>query len=198
MTRRRRIHHHVDRKRDHRTRPVRILVDLAEQQIHRHGHAVIDLHLVADGEIEFVENDRLRNVRGQRRITLHHRNRTRTPAFVGGWKFRSAAERKGRDHLNRKRRRVVVVDDDRDIRLALAHPFLGFLETREHPLPVRLLGSAVVDCCADGRHMRRSDTCDDSGHGSTSVLLISLWTSSPWLSLSAWGRRRAASPARRQ
>ena len=154
MAGRRRIHHDIDRKRNHRTRPVRIFVDLAEQQVHRHGHAVIDLHLVADGEVELIENDRLRYVRGKRRITLHHRNRTRTPTFIGRWELRGAAKRKGRDHLDRECRSVIVVNNDRDVRLGLAHPFLRFLEARKHPLPIGLLGLAVVDRRADSRHVR--------------------------------------------
>src|ERR1700733_14799621 len=189
----RRIHHHVDREWNHRARPVRILVDFAEQQVHRHGHAVIDVHLVADGEIEFVEDDGLRDMRGKRRMTLDHRHRPRSPAFVGWRKFRGAAEREGRDHLHRERRGVIVVDDDGDVGLGFAHPLLRSLETRENPFPIRLLGLVVVDRRADGGHMRRTYSCDDPGHGVTSVLLIWIWSWSTWLWLSPWAWHRPPS-----
>ena len=190
MPGRRRIEHHVDRERDDRARP---FLRRAEHQVHRHGQAVIDLHLVADGEIELVEDDRLRDVRGELRMALHHRHRARSPAFVGGREFRRAAEREGRDDLDRERRGVIVVDDDGDVGLGLRHPLLGFLEAREHPLPVRLLGLLVVDRRADRRHVRRRHSCDDPSHVSTStccVSSISALAASPC----CFGDRRACRP----
>ena len=164
MPGRRRIHDDVDGQRDHRARPC--VLRLPEQQVHRHGQSVIDLHLVDDGEVELVENDGLRDVRGERGMALDHRHRARAPALVGGRKLRRAAEREGRDHLHREGGGVVVVDHDRDVRLGLRHPFLGFLEAREHPLPIGLLGLAVVERRPDGGNMRRAYTCDDLCHGS--------------------------------
>jgi hypothetical protein len=117
MTGRRRIHHDIHSERNHRARPVRILVDLAEQKVHRHRHAVVDLHLVADGQIEFVEDDGLRDMRGERRIALHHRHRARSPALVGGRELHRAAERESRDHLDREGGSVIVVNDDGDVGL---------------------------------------------------------------------------------
>ncbi len=151
---RRRIHHDVDGERNHRARPVRLLVDLAEQEIHRHRHAVIDFHLVADGEVELVEDHRLRDMRGQRRMALDHRHRPRAPALVGWRELGGAAQRESRDQIDRECRGVIVIDDDGDVGLGLAHPLLRFLEAREHPLPVRLLGLAVVERRADGGHVR--------------------------------------------
>ncbi len=120
-------------------------------------------------------------MRGERRIALDHRHRPRPPALVGRRKLRRAAERESRDHLDRERRGVIVVDDDGDVGLGLPHPLLRLLEAREHPLPIRLLGLAVVERRADGGHMRRTYSCDDSGHGITSVLLIGIWLC--WISL---------------
>ena len=60
---RRRIHHDVDRERNDLERPFVVRAFLAAQQIERNGQAVIDFHLVADGEVEFVEDDRLGDVR---------------------------------------------------------------------------------------------------------------------------------------
>src|SRR5262249_48675777 len=60
---RRRIHDDVHGERDDRTRP---LLRRTEQQVHRHGQAVIHLHLIDDGEIEFVENAGLYDMGGGR------------------------------------------------------------------------------------------------------------------------------------
>ena len=116
-------------------------------------------------------------------MALHDRHRPRPPAFVGGREFRRAAEREGRDQVDRERRGVVVVDHDGDVGLQLPHPLLRFLEAREHPLPVGLLGLVVVDRRADRGNVRRSDACDDLGHDVTSVWLriwLSTWI---WLRL---------------
>ena len=107
---------------------------------------------------------RLRDVRGELGMALHHRHRARAPAFVGDRKFRRGAEREGRDHLDRERRGVVVVDHDADVRLDLGDPLLGALEAAEHPLPVRLRLAMVVDRRADRRHVRRCHSCDDPSH----------------------------------
>ncbi len=161
-----RIHHHVDRERNDLERPLLVWSLLAAQEIERDRQSVIDLHLVDDGDVEFVEDHRLRDMRGERRVALDHRHRARTPALVGGRELRRAAERERRNEIDRKRRRVVVIDDDCDVGLGLPHPRLGFLEAREHPLPVGLLGPAVVERRADGGHVRRAYTCDDLCHGS--------------------------------
>ena len=155
------VHHHVDGKRDHRTRP---FGRRPEHQVERHRETMVDLHLVDDGEVETVEDHRLGDVGSQRRMALDHRHRARAPAFVGGRKFRRAAECEGRDQVHRKRRGMVVIDFDDDVRLGGRHPRLGSFEAGKHPLPVRLLGLLVVDRGADGRHVRRSHACDDSSH----------------------------------
>ena len=104
---------------------------------------------------------------GKLGMALHHRHRPRAPALVGDREFGGGAERKGRDHLDRERRGVVVVDHDADVRLGLRHPFLGALEALEHALPVRLAGAVIVDRGADRRHVRRRHSCDDPSHGAS-------------------------------
>jgi len=110
---------------------------------------VVDLHLVDNGEIELIENDGLGDMGRKRRVPLDHRHRTGSPAFICGWELRRAAERKGRDQLDRERGSVVVVDRNDHVGLGLRHPFLGFFEAREYPLPVGFLGLLVVDRDAD-------------------------------------------------
>ena len=128
---RRRELHHVDRERDHRARP---FLRRAEQQVHRHGEAVVDLHLVADGEIELVEDHRLRDVRGEladgpsppapgagpslrRRAGIRRRSRAR----------RSGSSRPRTPRRDRCRRRCTTSG------LAFAHPLLGAARSPRTP-----------------------------------------------------------------
>src|SRR5437879_3751035 len=137
---------------------------------------MIDFHLVDDGEVEAVEDRRRRDVRGKPRMALHHRHRARAPTLVGRRKLRRGAKREGRDELDREGRGMVVVDRDHDVRLYLRDPLLGLLEAGEDALPVWVFGLSIVDRSADGRHMRRGESCDDLCHDATSASLR-IWTS---------------------
>ena len=152
----------VDAQRDDRARP---RLGLPEHEGHRHGKPVIDRHLVDDGEVEFVEDDRLGDVPGEIGMALHHRHRARAPALVGGRELFGAAQSEGRNDLERERRGVVVVDEDDHVRLGLFHPLLGRLVALEERLPIGIAHAVTVDRRADGRHMRGRDACDDPSHG---------------------------------
>src|SRR5581483_8913395 len=190
-----RVHHDVDGERDDPERPLLVGVELAAEEIERHREPVIDLHLVDDGEIELVEDDRLRDVRGEFGMALDHRHRARAPALVGGREFGRTAERERRDQVDRKRRGVVVIAHDRDVGFQLPQPLLRLHETREHPLPIGLLGLVVVERRADGGHVRRADAGDDLGHDVTSVWLETWFSAWTWIwscpGVSPWSWRRA-------
>ena len=98
-------------------------------------------------------------------MALHHRHRARAPALVGDREFRRGAEREGRDHLDRERRGMIVVDDDADVRLGLGHPLLGALEARNTRCQYGSPVAMIVDRGADRRHVRRRHSCDDPSHG---------------------------------
>ena len=132
----------------------------------RYGEPVINFHLVDDGQIELVEDDGLRDVGRELGMPLQDRHRAGAPAFVGGRKLGRAAERKGRDDIDGKRGGVVVIDHDGDIGFRVRHPFLRFLKSREHPLPIGFFGFAEIERRADRRHVRGAYTCDDPCHGS--------------------------------
>ena len=140
VPRRRWVHDNVDGQRDDRAGP--LVLRLTEQKVHRHRQAMIDLHLVDDGKIELIENDGLRDMRRERGMTFHDRHGAGSPALIGGGKFRRAAEREGRDHIDGEGGGMVVIDHDGNVRLGLRHPVLGLLEAGEYPLPVGLLGPA--------------------------------------------------------
>ena len=149
---RRRILDDVDRQRNHLARPRR---RLPEHQRQRHGQAMVDVHPVDDRHVELVEDRRLRDVPGELRMALDDRHRPRAPAFVGGRERFGAADREGRNDLERERRRMIVVDQDDDVRLRSRDPLLRELVALEHRLPIGLRRSCR------GRSPRRSPgMCD--------------------------------------
>src|SRR4051812_28834507 len=85
---RHRVDHDVDGERNDGTGP---LARLAEHQGERYGEAVVDLHLVDDGEIEFVEDDRLHDMRGELGMAFHRRHLARPPSLVRDRELRRAA-----------------------------------------------------------------------------------------------------------
>ena len=155
---RRRILHDVDRERDHLARP---RVRLAEHERQRHRQPVIDVHPVDDRHVELIEDRRLRDVPRELRMALHVGHRARSPAFVGGVEHVGAADGERRDHFERERRSVIVVDQHDDVRHVVGDPALAELVALEHRLPVRLRGLAEVDRGADGRDVRGCDACGD-------------------------------------
>ena len=147
----RRVLHHVHGERDDRDRPrLRLAVD----QRQRHGEAVVDLHLVHQGEVELVEDEALGQVGGQVGAAGHDRHRAGPVPLVGRRELIGAAEREGRHEFGGERRRVVVVDEDDDVGDVLLRPGLRPLVAVEQRLPVRLLRSCR------GRSWRRRPGCD--------------------------------------
>src|SRR6185437_11221948 len=105
VTRRRRILNDIDRQGNNLARPLR---RLTEHQGERYGQAVVDIHLVDDGQIELIQNHGLRDMARQHRIAFDHRHRARAPAFVRRPEFLSTTECEGRNELERERGGVVV------------------------------------------------------------------------------------------
>jgi hypothetical protein len=157
----RRVLHHVDGKRDHRAGP---RLRLAAHQAHRHREAVVDIHLVDDGEIEIVLDHRLRDVARQLRMADQLGHRARAPALVGDREFGRGADRKGRDDIEAEGVGVIVVDQENDVRLLVLHPLLGEFVTAEDLLPVGLAGLAEVERRAHGRNMRGINARGNMGH----------------------------------
>src|SRR5882757_1719998 len=97
-------------------------------------------------------------------MAFYHRDRSSAPALVGRREFRGAAERKGWDQFQRESRSMVVIDQDDDIGFGVLDPFLGEFVTCEQWLPVRLRRLTKIDRSADGRHVRRGESCEDARH----------------------------------
>src|ERR1035438_3454844 len=109
VTGRRRVLHHVHGERNDLHRP---LVGLAVDQGQRDGEAVVHVELVHQGEVELVEDERLRQVGSQIGTAADDRYRAGAVPFVGRRELVGAAEREGGDYLRCERGCVVVVDQE--------------------------------------------------------------------------------------
>ena len=164
VARRHRVGHHVHGQRHHLARP---LVGRAEHHRQRHGQAVIDIHLVDDGHVEFVENQALRDVPGQVRVALHVRHGARTPALVGALVAFAAADREGRDDVGIEGGGVVVVDQDHHVGLLRFLPLLRPVIAGEDRAEVIVAGLALIDRHAQQRDMAGADASGNAGHVSS-------------------------------
>ena len=154
-----------DGKRDHRARPgVFDRVQRAAHQRQGHCQAVVHVHLVDDGQVKVLLNDRLRDVAGQLGMAFDHRHRARPPAFISGLVLGCGADGEGRNQVGAESRRMVVEHQKNHVRLVVLHPLLGEVVAREHGFPIVFLCLAQVHGRADGGHMRGVDGCGDFGH----------------------------------
>ena len=167
IARRRRIGDDIDRHRDHPARPG---VGLAEHQAQRHGQAMVDIHFVDDGHVEFVEDQALGDMPGQVRLADHVGHRARPPALVGRLVAFATADREGRDDLHVEGGGMVIIDQDHDIGLFLRDPLPRPVIAGEQRLPIRLGGLLEVHGSADGGHMAGGDAGSDAGHQRFSLM----------------------------
>jgi len=100
MPRRHRIHHHIHAERDDGAGP---FLGLPEHEGEGNGQAVIDLHLVHDGDVELVEDEGLHEMRREFRVTLDGGDGARTPTLVRDGEFQ--AKTPMRDRCRRRCRR---------------------------------------------------------------------------------------------
>src|SRR5215470_9093881 len=156
-----RVLHDVDGERDDPHRP---LPGLAVDQGQRHGEAVVDVELVQQGEVELVEDERLREVRGQVGMTADDRHGAGPVALVRRRELVGAAERERGDDLRCERGHVVVVDEDHHIGEIRRRPRLSPVVPGEQRLPVRLLRLAEIDRGTDGRDVACRQSGGDAGH----------------------------------
>src|SRR5215831_20964896 len=100
-----RVLHDVDRKRNHRARPG---VGLAAHEAQRDRQTVVDIHLVDDGEVEVLLDDRLGDMSGELGMPDHLWHRPRAPSFVGRYVVRRRANGDGRDQIEAEGGGMVV------------------------------------------------------------------------------------------
>src|ERR1700757_5251973 len=114
---------------------------------------MIDIHLVRNGDVELIENQRLGYVPAEIGSASHNRDRTRAPAFIRRLELRSASQREGRNQIEAEGGRVIVVDKDDDVGRVARHPFPSHLESIEQGLPVGLPCLAKINGRPDGRYV---------------------------------------------
>ena len=146
---------------------------LPAHQTQGHGQAMVDIHLVDDGQVEIVLDHRLRDMRRQFGMTDHGGHWPRTPAFVGRRVTGSGADRKGRDHVQTESCCMVVVDQEDHVGSVVGHPLLGDLVAFEQRLPVSLVVFPQVKRCAYRGDMRGEDAGGDLGHQLLCTFLVS-------------------------
>ncbi len=134
--------------------PARPFGDVAEHQRQRHGQTVIDRHLVDQGEVEVVSDQRVSDVRREFGVALDTWDGTRPVPFVRRRVRRPGAEHEGRDERQVERCRMVVVDQEDDIGHVVPLILLGELVALEDRPPIGLLGLVVVHRRTDGRNVR--------------------------------------------
>jgi hypothetical protein len=150
---------HADRDRAHRP----LLIGPA--QGHRQGERVIDHHLLAGGEVEFVMDQRLDQMPGQGRVTPERRHGRDAPSLVGVAIVGCRPHRESRHLVEKKIQAMVVVDNHGHLRPDPCEPLAHRHEPVEERLPVRVLLQALGNGRADGRDVRGGDGTDNPGHG---------------------------------
>ena len=131
---------------------------------------MVNVHLVDDGEIKVLLNDRLCNVRCQLWMALNYRHRPRTPAFIGRLKLGCGTDGKGWNKVKTEGSCVVVVDQKNDIRLVVLHPLLAVLVALKNGLPIRLMGFAKVKGCTNGGNVGCENGGCNFGHDQLTFL----------------------------
>jgi hypothetical protein len=157
----RRILDDVHAQRDHLERPFR---DFSAGHRQRHRQAVIHRHLVGDGHVELVEDQVFDQVPRELRMSVDLRHRARAEAFVRDRELGGRAHHEGGNELERQRVRVIVVDEDRDVRLELREPFARGDGAVEVGLPVRIAVIALVHRDADRGDVGARNAADDARH----------------------------------
>ena len=130
---------------------------MAEHAAQRHRQAVVDVDLVDHREVEVFLDDLRRDMRRQLRMPDHGRHRASTVTLVRRLEFRPRHDREGGDEAQAEGRRVVVVDEEDDVRLLRLLPGLGEVVTGENRLPIVFLGLAKIEGGPDGGYMRGVD-----------------------------------------
>src|ERR1700756_5630945 len=101
---------------------------------------MVDLHLLANGEIELIVDELFSEMPGEGRVPLDSRQRTGAKALVCLLVLIADTYRECRHTVEAKVGSVVVVDKDRNVRLnEFMQPTLYWRVAIEQGLPVRLI-----------------------------------------------------------
>jgi hypothetical protein len=119
---------------------------------------MIDIHLVRDGDVELIENQRLGYVPAEIGSAFHNRDRTPAPAFIRRLELRGASQCEGRNQIEAEGGLMIVVDKDYDVGRVARHPFPGGFESVEQGLSVGFPCLAKINGLPDGGDVAATDT----------------------------------------
>ena len=131
-----------------------------------HGQAVIHRHRIRDRHIEFVEDQRFGEMPCKRGMALNRRHRPRSETLVGNRKLCGNPDEEGRNDLQRKRVRVIVVDNDGDVGRRGSEPGARRFVASKQRVPIGCPGDTAIHRHADGRNVGAGNARNDFSHGS--------------------------------
>ena len=122
---------------------------------------MLDAHLLADRQIEFSFYEFFTKMNRKFCVAAHFGQRPRAEAFVADRIALGDTEGEGRVLVEHEIGAVVVVDDDRHVRLQLGEPLAHRHVGVRERLPRRRLHLAAVVGDAHRRHVREAYAGDD-------------------------------------
>ncbi len=127
---------------------------------------MVDLQLLADGEVEVARDEPFRQLPREIHVALQVGDRARAPAFVSLRVSLRDADGERRIGLEAEMTHVIVVDDDEHRRREPRDPVLHRPRAIEPDLPARreALGETAIVLEPHGRRVRDAEAADDARH----------------------------------
>ncbi len=125
---------------------------------------MVDRQVLPDRDVEFVVHERIGHVPRQGRMAFERRHGARAQAFVRDRILGGDAERESGIVVEEESGRVIIVEKHEHVGLLLREPPLDRLVALEERRPVGVALLLAVVSRADGGHVRRAYSADDSRH----------------------------------
>ena len=114
---------------------------------------MVQFHLVAQGQIKVLGDDRVGNVGSQIGRTFNVGHRAWAPTFVAGFKMRGRTQGKSRNQFQAEIVGMVVVHQKHHVGLVVLVPLFGKLIAIKYFFPIRFVFFAHVPSRANGWHV---------------------------------------------
>ena len=114
---------------------------------------MVQFHLVAQGQIKVLGDDRVGDVGSQVGCTFDIGHRARAPTFVAGFKMRGRTQGKSRNQFQTEVVGMVVVHQKYHVGLVVFVPLLGKLIAIKHFFPIGFVFFAQVPSGTNGGHV---------------------------------------------
>ena len=164
---RNRVLDHIHRQRNDRHGPVTV-----GQQRKKRKDTVIDRHFLADRRIEFIRHERPGEMPREIGIAGKVGQRALAPAFIRLGVNRADTQRKGRIGIEEKPVHMVVVNDQKQIRLDVRQPLPRWAIAVKQRRPCGFVLLSLVPRGADAGRVRGADTADQRRHDQSPLPLV--------------------------